>query len=140
MIPSGHTDDEAPDARWCNGVSAALAGAAEGAGRLAQAVAEDWRDGHGQEWAERATLLHRELGRVAAEAAEIGAAIARRATEAPEAPDSGTPVSWQESLAPLRPAVLGAAAHDRGPRLGAIAGDRTETDLGMRIAELPESD
>lgn len=131
MSPPGPTDDDAPDARWCHGVSAALAGASEGVGRLARAIADDWRDGHGQEWAERTTLLHRELGRVAAEAAEIGAAIARRATEA-----AAPPVSWPEPPA----AVLGAAAaaRGRGPRLGAVAGDRTDDDLGMRIAELPE--
>ncbi|OJY52596.1 hypothetical protein [Pseudonocardia sp. 73-21] len=154
MIPPG---DDDPDARWWGGVSAALAGAADGAGRLALAVAEDWRDGHGQEWAERVALLHRELGRVAAESSEIVAAIARRAPEPPSppvagpptagpraslVPPSGPPLSWQEALAPLRAAVLGAAAatRDRGPRLGTAAGERVDDDLGMRIAELSEPD
>lgn len=124
-----------PDSRWCAGVAAALSGASERVGRLALGIADDWRDGRGREWAERTTLLHRELGRVAAEAAEIGAAIARRATEA-----AAQPVPVAESLPPPRAAVLGAAAaaRGRGPRLGAVAGDRAEPDVGMRIAQLPE--
>lgn len=127
-------DGDPPDARWCAGVAASLAGASERVSRLALVIADDWRDARGQEWAERTTLLHRELGRVAAQATEIGTAIAQQAAEVVAPPDPGA-----DPPTPLPAAVPGAtAAHARGPRLGAVAGDRTQDGLGMRIAELPE--
>jgi hypothetical protein len=115
-------DGEGPQARWCAAVSATLNGVSERMGLLAVAIADDWRGPRGQEWAERAALLHRELGRVAAEATEIATAITGRAAE-----DSGPSV-------PLH----AAAGRQRGARLGVVAGERTENDIGMRIARLPE--
>jgi hypothetical protein len=116
--------------RWCASVAAALAGAADRVGRLAHGIVEDWRDPRGQEWAQRVALLHRELGRAAAEAAELGTALAHGChSSTAAANDLPRP-------APLP--VRGATpARDRGPRLGAVAGDRAEHDLGMGIAELP---
>ena len=118
MRPSRDGDDRRPDAGWCADVAAVLAAVSTRAGRLASAIAEDWRDGHGQDRAERATLLHRELGRVAAEAADLGTALAR-------APD---PLPWPGAAVPGRL---------RGPRLGSTAGAHADSGLGMRIAELP---
>ena len=104
------------EARWCADVAAVLLEASDRTARLALRIAEDWLDDRGREWAERAALLHRELDRMAADAA-------RRGTE----PDP-TP----ELLSPL---VTGPAR--RGPRLGGTSGVRADDASGMRIAELP---
>lgn len=123
--------DGPPDVRWCADVAAALEDASARAGTLAAALADDWPDVHGQEWADRTTLLHRELDRASAEAAGLARQLAGPATD--DAPE-----------ALLRAAVSGVAAvltrrspAAAGPRLGDTTGTSADSDLGMRIAELP---
>ncbi len=108
-------------ADWCAEVVAVLVEASDRTARLAVAIAEDWLDDRGREWAERAALLHRELDRLAADAARRGAERAD--------PD---PFPLPVLAAPGRRGPrLG------GPRLGGTAGTRVDDEDGMRIAELP---
>jgi hypothetical protein len=109
----------APGNRWCADVAAVLRAASDQTARLAVRVAEDWLDERGREWAERVALIHRELDRMATEAADLRARIAD--------PDTAPPL----------PATIGAGTGRRGPRLGGTAGERVDDTYGMRIAELP---
>lgn len=104
------------DTSWCADVAAVLLAASDQTARLAVRIAEDWLDDRGREWAERAALLHRELDRMATEAAHLGAQ-----------PDPALPV--------LPTLVVGTGR--RGPRLGGTAGERADDAYGMSIAELP---
>lgn len=109
----------APDAAagWCAEVAAALLAASERVARLSVQVGEDWLDDRGREWAERAALLHRELDRAAARAAELGAR--------------------QDDPVPAIPMPIVPLGPRRGPRLGGTGGVRADDGTGMRIAELP---
>jgi hypothetical protein len=110
-----------PGRRWCADVAAVLLAASDQTARLALRIAEDWLDDRGREWAERAGLLHRELDRMATDAAHLGAQ-----------PDPAQPDPAQ----PVLPTVV-AGTGRRGPRLGGTAGERVDDTYGMRIAELP---
>ena len=109
----------ASDTRWCADVAAVLRAASDQTARLAVQIAEDWLDDRGREWAERAALLHRELDRIAGDAAHLGTRLAH--------PEPAPPV--------LTTVVAGTGR--RGPRLGGTAGERADDAYGMRIAELP---
>lgn len=114
------TPDPGVAARWCVEVAAVLLAASDRTARLAVQVAGDWLDDRGREWAERVALLHRELDRSAAEAADLGARLAHA--------DPG-PAGL--------PAIAAGMSRRRGPRLGDTAGVRTDDEIGMQIAELP---
>ena len=115
-------------AQWCLGLAVALAETAVQVGRLADRIADDWLDDHGRERAERTALLHRELGRDALAAAELGNTLARLGADGP------TPDPWSVAVAALR----GRAG--RGMRLGGTDVSRVDDERGMRIAQLPEQD
>lgn len=115
-----------PGARWRADLAATLAAASVRIRRLAAGIADDWLDEHGREWAERTSLLHRELDRLADAAAALGAELAPSPADHP-APDP---------TAALRAGVLGASAARRpGARLGATTGTYACDEPGMRIAE-----
>ena len=85
--------------------------------RLADAVAADWPDQRGQEWADRAAQLHRELSRQASAAAEP--ALSAESSSVASGLSAGSPSG--------RPRV----------RLGGLDARRADPEPGMRIAELP---
>lgn len=107
--------------RWCRDVAAVLGAVAAQAGRLAAGIAADWLDDNGREWAERATLLHRELVRDASAAADLSTAPARS-----DDAESG--------VSPLGAGV----GRDRRARLGGTDAVRAQDGIGMQVAELPE--
>jgi hypothetical protein len=114
--------------QWCLGLAVALAEAAAQVGRLADRIAQDWPDEHGLERAERTALLHRQLGRDALAAAELGGTLAQRGADDPIA-DHGS----------VATAVVRGRA-GRGARLGGTESARVEEERGMRIAQLPDQD
>ena len=63
--------------RWCVGLVDALSEAAARVGELAGWIADDWPDQHGREWAERATMLHRDLDDHARAAEQLATAWGR---------------------------------------------------------------
>lgn len=115
-------------AHWCLGLAVALAEAAVRVGRLAGRIAQDWPDDRGREHAERTALLHRELGRDALDAAELGGVLSR--------PGATDPATDPGSVAA---AVLRGRA-GRGARLGGTEASRADDERGMRIAQLPDLD
>ena len=117
-------DDPAdPLLPWCRAAGTVLAHAAARALLLASAVAADWLDDHGREWAERAASLHRELARTARDVDDLTRELSLR----DHAPDVA---------ATLR--GVAAQARRTGPCLGGTDGARTDDGHGVRIAELPE--
>ena len=116
-----------PARRWCLEAVDVLRDAATAAGQLAAAVAVDWPDAHGDEWAHRIAALSRSLDDAAHHAADLAAR--------PREPRSAT-----TDLAPAVAAALRAASSSRatGPRLADTSGGRADDDYGMRIAELPD--
>jgi hypothetical protein len=119
-------------ARWCAEVAVTLTAGAVRLGRLAEGVAEDWLDEHGREWAERAALLHRELGRGATDAAELGEALARHAdaTDCTDHTDGPMPTV----------AVPGRGARSPRARLGDTSGAHVDGERGMALVQLPPQD
>jgi hypothetical protein len=106
---------------WFARLAAVLGELAPRVGRLAAEVERGWPDHSGRAWGARAGLVHRELARVAAEAAELAARCG----------DGG----WVPGRSrALRPA---AASEPRGPRLPGTEGQRADDGTGVRIAELP---
>lgn len=123
-VPPPEVDGLGGAVRWCAVLAVTLAEASARAATLADRIVHDWLDDHGREWAERTAMLHRELGRDALAAAELGNLVACRAAET-----SGTD---------LYPAVL--APGRRGPRLGGTEASRADDERGMRLAQLPDLD
>lgn len=113
-------------ARWCAGLADRLSDVGRRVGRLSEQIAGDWPDDRGREWSERSALLHRELGRDAQAAADLGAELARRAAAA----DLGEPT-------PPPPAGV-SPARPPGMRLGGTSATRVDDERGFRIAELPD--
>jgi len=118
-------------ARWCAGLADALTEVGRQLERLAEQITHDWADDRGRDWAERSTLLRRELGREAVAAAELGEVLARRAADDTDLDGPVPPLT----------ASLGAGLVPRYPgpgmRLGGTDATRVDDDRGMRIAELP---
>lgn len=122
------SDDPDPVGPWCARLASTLGETAARFGAIVGWVGEDWSDARGREWAERATLLHRDLQLHAATATQLDERLVRAQLR-----PSDDPVAVVE-------AALGAAAalaaRSRGVRLGGTEGARTDQDRGMRIAEL----
>lgn len=118
--------EPSPVELWVTRLARTLADAAALAGALAGAIAKDWTDSRGPEWAERAGLVHRELERDAAAAAQVSAAL----TGDPAATDPATVVTAIASAALSAP-------QRRGVRLGDTLAQRIDEERGMRIAQLP---
>ena len=127
------TSDEATG-RWCADATAVLRDAAAGAGRLAAAVATDWLDPRGREWAERIAALHRDLANTAYEAEELATRL-----QDPDRPAEGHQELSRAMAAALR-AVTAARAGDRpaGPQLGDTSGARVDDEHGAHLAQLPD--
>jgi hypothetical protein len=100
---------------WAGRLAAVLAELVPRIGRLAGEVERCWPDRSGWEWAGRVALVHRELDRVEAIAAELAARCLGEAARSRARP-LGTP---------------------GGPRLGGTEGTRADDGSGIRIAELP---
>lgn len=115
---------------WCTRLALTLTDAAARIGALAGAIVHDWTDLRGQEWAERAALVHRELDRDAVAAAQVSAALARE--QAPPSPDASAVISAAAAAAL-------AATQRRTARLGGTEAHRADQERGMRIAQLPDS-
>jgi hypothetical protein len=130
------TSDEAA-AQWCADAAAVLRDTAVRAGRLAAAVATDWLDPRGSEWAERIAALHRDLANTAHEAEEL----ARRLHEPDGAHQEQEELS-RAMAAALRVATAAARSDgvDRstGPQLGDTSGAKVDDEHGAHIAELPD--
>jgi hypothetical protein len=122
--PPGHADLDVETlsctARWWAELGDTLADMGRRVGRLSEQIGHDWPDGRGLEWAERVVRLGQELGREAGSAAELGEAYARQAADL---------LRWSLS-SPRSP----------GMRLGATEAQRTDSERGMRIAQLPAED
>jgi hypothetical protein len=102
--------------RWGDQLAETLREIAWRLSRLADAVAADWPDQRGQEWADRAARLHRELDRQAGAAAELASAG-----------ESSAPVTgWS-----------GSSAGRSRVRLGGMEARSADPESGVRIAELP---
>lgn len=114
-----------PAVQWCRGLAGLLVDAAVQVHRLAGRIAEDWPDDHGREWAQRAELLHRELGRDADIAAGLGSILDRQDAEGAVLPP---------------PLPGGRAPSGRGVRLGGTEASRIDDERGMRIAALPPAE
>ena len=106
---------------WCNALAEGFEELLPLLRHLGTDISHSWRDDRGQAWAERVGQLHRELGRNAADAAELGRMVARLAEQLA---DPGS-----------RP-----ASRNGGPRLGDTEGMRVDDERGMRIAQLPAPD
>jgi hypothetical protein len=130
------TSDEA-DGQWCADAAAVLRDAAVRAGRLAAAVATDWLDPRGREWAERIAALHRDLANTAHEAEEL----ARRLHE-PDGAAEGQEELSRAMAAALRVATAaargGGVDRSAGPQLGDTSGARVDDEHGAHIAQLPD--
>lgn len=116
--------------QWCAEATQALRDAAVRAGHLAAAVATDWLDDNGREWAERMTTLRRELADTAHQAEEL----ATRLRE----PD-GTDSELGRAMAAALRAASAAARPGTGPRLGDTSGSRVDDEHGVHIAQLPDA-
>ena len=115
-------------ARWCGRLVEVLGDVGRRIGPLGEQIDRDWPDGHGREWADRASQLRSALGREVAAAAELGEVYARQPAE-PDGLASGAP--------PLLGAG-GVAGPRTGVRLGGTDAARVDDERGMRIAELGE--
>ena len=125
------TSDEVAG-RWAAGASAVLWDAATRAGRLAAAVATDWLDGRGVEWAERISALRRDLEDTAQEADEL----ARRLHD-PHRPQEGLSGALATALQAASAASRGGStARPGGPQLADTAGARVDDEHGVHIAQL----
>lgn len=113
--------------RWCTAAAVDLVDAGVLAGRLAAAIAADWLDDNGREWAERAGRLGRELDAAAADAAHVARELARPDRE----PDPAL-------IAAHGIALRGGSG--RGPRLGGTDGDRAGDDRGVHLPQLPDDE
>jgi hypothetical protein len=116
--------------QWCTEATEVLRDAAVRAGHLAAAVATDWLDDHGREWAERITTLRRDLAHTAGQAEEL----AKRLHE----PDGADSELGRAMAAALRAASAASRACN-GPRLGDTSGTRVDDEHGVHIAQLPDT-
>jgi hypothetical protein len=115
--------------QWCTEATEVLREAAVRAGRLAAAVATDWLDDHGREWAERITTLRRDLADTAQQAEEL--------TNMLRDPD-GTDSELGRAMAAAVRAASAASSGGNGPRLGDTSGTRVDDEHGVHIAQLPD--
>jgi hypothetical protein len=115
--------------QWCTEATEVLREAAVRAGRLAAAVATDWLDDHGREWAERITTLRRDLADTAQQAEEL--------TNILRDPD-GTDSELGRAMAAAVRAASAASSGGNGPRLGDTSGTRVDDEHGVHIAQLPD--
>lgn len=116
--------------RWCADATEVLRDATVRAGRLATAVATDWLDDNGREWAQRITALRRDLADTAHEADELAARLRE--------PDGTDPELGRALAAALR-AGSAVSRDGRGPRLADTSGARVDDERGMHIAQLPDA-
>jgi predicted PP-loop superfamily ATPase len=130
------TSDEAA-AQWCADAAAVLRDTALRAGRLAAAVATDWLDPRGREWAERIAALHRDLANTAHEAEELA-----RRLHGPDGADQEQEELSRAMAAALRVATAAARSggvdRSTGPQLGDTSGAKVDDEHGAHIAELPD--
>ena len=110
-----------PGRRWCAEVTELLRDTAVRAARLASAVAADWLDPEGRDWADRIAVLRRDLDDTA-----------RRADDLAERLPDTDPELASRLVAALR------AASGYGPRLGDTTGARVDETHGVQIAQLPD--
>jgi hypothetical protein len=120
---------EDPARQWCIDATEVLRDAATRAGRLAAAVAVDWLDDHGREWAERIDALRRDL----TDASERAEDLAQQLRDL----DPADPGLGSALAAALRAAS--ATSRGSGPRLGDTSGMRVNNEHGVHIAQLPDS-
>jgi hypothetical protein len=113
-----------PGRRWCAEATELLRDTAVRAARLASAVAVDWLDPGGREWAQRIDALRRDLDETARRAEDL----ARRL------PDTDHPELATQLVAALR----AASSAGYGPRLGDTTGGRVDDTHGVQIAQLPD--
>lgn len=119
-----------PPPGWCANLAIALAEMSVQVGELADRILRDWPDDRGRERAERTAALHRELGRDALAAAQLGKALARDAAEDVDAGGEAAP--------PALPALSLGPAWRPGTRLAGTEADRVDPERGVRIAQLPD--
>ena len=115
-----------PTHRWCAEATELLRDTAARAARLASAVAVDWLDPGGRDWAARIDALRRDLDEAAGQAEDLA--------------------RWLPDTDPVRPELAGqlaaalraASAAGFGPRLGDTSGARVDDAYGVQIAQLPD--
>ena len=120
-------------ASWFAAVSSSLDAVLGEVAAVAGRIAAAWPDARGAEWAERAALVHRELGREADASAEAGRSATRLADDLSVESGPGT--------APGVPTIRPSALHGGRPggaRLGGTEADRADDERGVRIPQLPE--
>lgn len=120
--------------RWCMRAGEGLAVAADRVGELAAAIAADWLDDHGREWAERTRRVRRDLGAASADAAAAG----RLLTSTDDPHDAEGEGSGRLDPAVLVALLAAADRRDTGPRLGGTDGLRIDGARGVSLAQLPD--